>query len=107
MDRLVLSATTIANCYYQTDSDASTRCTHCNNFRANLRVQRSRLQKRSASNRTDPDSSVPYSVLSCKEMMSRMKNLHDQFCRMQKQHNQLKELVDAHIQANGTHTLKI
>jgi len=43
------------------------------------------------------NSSIPYSVLSHEEMIRRMKNLHDQFCRKQKQHNQM---VDAHVQAN-------
>jgi len=30
-----------------------------------------------------------------------MKNLHNQFCRIQKQHNRLKQLVNTHVEANG------
>jgi len=91
------------NCQLLLPASTSIRCINCNSFRATLRTLRSRSQKKSTSttSRTAPNSCVPYSVLSREEMMNRMRNLHDQFTRIQKRYDRLKQLVDTQVQASG------
>lgn len=81
-------------------SEKSVRCNKCTSFRGCLRVQSSRLQSR-ALRRTDPDSHVPYSVLSSDEMQARMKRLHSELRRIQKQRNRLRDRLDALVERHG------
>ena len=80
-------------------SDKPLRCKECSSFRASLRVRSIRLQRRSHG-RTDPSSSVPYCTLSNMEMQEKMKNLHQELRKVQKQQDRLKkrmiEMIDKH-----------
>ena len=76
------------------------RCEQCANFRRSLCVQSTRLEKRT-SNRTGPNSSVPYHALSSKEMLERMKNLHNELCKIRKKQQRLKQLIEDSMDAHG------
>ena len=78
----------------------SVRCEQCAKFRKNLYVRNSRLEKRTL-NRTDPSSSVPYCALSTKEMSKRMKNLHNELCKIRKKQQRLKQLIEDSVDVHG------
>ena len=61
-----------------------------------LRVQTHRLLSR-----TNPSSSVPYSVLSKFEMKERMKKLHDELRRILKQRNRLHDRLERLAETSG------
>ena len=82
------------------DNENSIRCKQCTNFRATLRVRNNRLQRRTES-RTEPSSSVPYCVLSKEEMQTRMKNLHCELRKIQKQRARQKQIVEAAVDKHG------
>ena len=75
----------------------STRCKQCVNFRARLRVQSVCLQKRSAQ-RTNPSSSVPYSVLSKEELQT---SVHKVLRRILKQRDRLKQHLETAVKVQG------
>ena len=78
----------------------SVRCEQCANFRRSLCVQNMRLDKR-VPNRTDPSSNVPYCALSSEEMSQRMKNLHDELCKIRKKQRRLKQLIEDSVDTHG------
>ena len=71
----------------------SARCEQCAKFRKNLYARNSSLEERTL-NRTDQSSSVPYCALSTKEMSARMKNLHNELCKIRKKQQRLKQLIE-------------
>ena len=81
-------------------SKTSVRCKRCTSFRGCLRVQSIHLLNRTKE-RTNPGSCVPYSVLSSEEMQTRMRKLHNELRRIQKQHNRLKDQLSAMIEKHG------
>ena len=76
------------------------RCSKCTSYRGSLRVQSSRLVSKS-SDRTEPHSHTPYSILSADEMRTRMSKLHSELRRITKQRDRLKERLDKSVQENG------
>lgn len=81
-------------------SKKSVRCKKCTSFRGCLRVQSSRFLSRT-SQRTDPDSHVPYSVLTSNEMQTRMKKLHSELRKVQKQRDRLKDKLAKLAEKHG------
>ena len=59
-----------------------------------------RLDKR-VPNRTDPSSNVPYCALSSEEISQRMKNLHDELCKIRKKQRRLKQLIEDSVDTHG------
>ena len=78
----------------------SARCEQCAKFRKNLYVHNSRLEKRTL-NQADPSSSVPYCALSTKEMSERIKNLHNELCKIRKKQQRLKQLIEESVDVHG------
>ena len=70
-------------------SSKSKRCKNCASFRNNLRIRQKRVEERTA-NRTSSSSNVPYSCLSEQELKTRMKAIHAELRRVQKQRDRLK-----------------
>ena len=81
------------------DSKASC-CQQYASFRVSLRVRRSRAAKKTEE-RTDPSSSIPYCCLSREEMRERMKKLHDNLCRIQRQCERFQLHVQEAVEAQG------
>ena len=63
-------------------------------------MRRSRLKHQTAA-RFDSHSSVPYSLLTKKEMMTRMKQLHNELTKLKKQKDRLRKRIDCVVQSNG------
>ena len=63
--------------------------------KGNLSVAKLRIS------RTDPKSHVPYSILSKEEMKKRMKNLHGEISRIQKQRDRLNYKVESIVAKQG------
>lgn len=70
-------------------SSKSKRCKNCASFRNNLRIRQKGVEERTA-NRTSSSSNVPYSCLSEQELKTRMKAIHAELRRVQKQRDRLK-----------------
>ena len=81
-------------------SARSVRCRRCMSYRGCLRVMLSRATNKS-SGRTDAHSCTPHHTLSTEEMLTWMKNLHDELARITKQRNRLREKLDKLIDKNG------
>ena len=77
----------------------STRCKQCSSFRVSLCVRS--IHQKKTGQRTNPSSSVPYSVLLKEELQTRMAKLHSEFHKIQKQQYRLKLRLEAIVKTQG------